>query len=188
VVWLLDNGHGKDTEGKRSPDGSLKEWEFTRAIVSNVVDKLDVLGIGYVVLVPEERDIPLEERVERANSVNAFMKVYVSIHANAYTDDWNDASGVETYCFPKSKRGKWFAKNFQKHLLEQTRWKDRGVKEKPFYMLSRTSMPAVLTECGFYTNLIQCKQMKSEDYIERIGLAHVRAIFESETKKGELLC
>ena len=29
-VVLLDNGHGEDTKGKRSPDGSLLEYAYTR--------------------------------------------------------------------------------------------------------------------------------------------------------------
>ena len=40
VKILLDNGHGYDTPGKRSPiwpDGSqLFEWEFNRDIVSRI--------------------------------------------------------------------------------------------------------------------------------------------------------
>ena len=29
---LIDNGHGVDTAGKRSPDGSLREYKYTREI------------------------------------------------------------------------------------------------------------------------------------------------------------
>lgn len=27
---LIDNGHGENTPGKRSPDGRLREWAYTR--------------------------------------------------------------------------------------------------------------------------------------------------------------
>ena len=30
---LLDNGHGENTPGKKSPDGSLKEYAYARDIV-----------------------------------------------------------------------------------------------------------------------------------------------------------
>ena len=40
---ILDNGHGKETSGKRSPiwsDGSqLFEWEFNRDIVQRISNK-----------------------------------------------------------------------------------------------------------------------------------------------------
>ena len=51
---ILDNGHGIDTPGKRSPiwaDGSqLFEYEFNRAITSRVYSALIVLGIDVVLL------------------------------------------------------------------------------------------------------------------------------------------
>ena len=30
---LIDNGHGSNTKGKRSPDGRLMEYAYTREIV-----------------------------------------------------------------------------------------------------------------------------------------------------------
>ena len=41
---LIDNGHGVTTKGKRSPDGSLLEWAWTREIARHVVAKLNELG------------------------------------------------------------------------------------------------------------------------------------------------
>ena len=35
---LIDNGHGVDTAGKRSPDGSLREYSYTREI-ARPIDK-----------------------------------------------------------------------------------------------------------------------------------------------------
>ena len=50
VKILLDNGHGYDTPGKRSPiwpDGSqLFEWEFNRDIVSRIEILLKKAGIS----------------------------------------------------------------------------------------------------------------------------------------------
>lgn len=42
---LIDNGHGKETPGKRSPDGRLKEYAYTREIADRVVtgNKMKVL-------------------------------------------------------------------------------------------------------------------------------------------------
>ena len=38
--------------------------------------------------------------------------------------------------------------------------KSRGVKQAPFYVISRTNMPSILVECGFLTN------PKEEDYLQ----------------------
>lgn len=101
-IVLLDNGHGKETAGKRSPvwsDGSqLFEWEFNRDIVCRIVEKLQADGIPYRVLVPEENDVSLTERAKRANEYAKEFngKAYVlSIHANA-----GGGTGWEVYTSP----------------------------------------------------------------------------------------
>ena len=33
---LIDNGHGENTPGKRSPDGRLREWAYSREIADMV--------------------------------------------------------------------------------------------------------------------------------------------------------
>ena len=51
-IPILDNGHGIDTAGKRSPvwdDGTqLFEWEFNRDIVKRVSSMLEEEGIQYI--------------------------------------------------------------------------------------------------------------------------------------------
>ncbi|MBQ0142118.1 MAG: N-acetylmuramoyl-L-alanine amidase, partial [Prevotellaceae bacterium] len=32
MTILIDNGHGSDTPGKRSPDGLFREYSYTREI------------------------------------------------------------------------------------------------------------------------------------------------------------
>lgn len=37
---LIDNGHGANTPGKRSPDGRLREYAYAREIAGRVVFEL----------------------------------------------------------------------------------------------------------------------------------------------------
>ena len=69
MIVLLDNGHGVNTPGKASPDGRLKEYQYTREIVSRIHKQLIQEGIESHILVPEETDVSLKERVSRANSL-----------------------------------------------------------------------------------------------------------------------
>ena len=64
---LIDNGHGIETPGKRSPDGRFREYKYNREIARAVVEHLQLRGYDAELLVPEEEDIPLKERVRRAN-------------------------------------------------------------------------------------------------------------------------
>ena len=69
IVVILDAGHGKDTPGKCSPDKSLYEWQWNREIVAMLCERLYGLEhVQTVILVPEEHDVPLKERVRRVNT------------------------------------------------------------------------------------------------------------------------
>ena len=77
ITVLLDAGHGGminglyQTSGKRSPvweDGSvLYEGEFNRAIKSRLMEMLQMDGINYVDINPQQVDLSLEDRVDYAN-------------------------------------------------------------------------------------------------------------------------
>ena len=66
---LIDNGHGQDTAGKRSPDGRLLEWSYNREIARRVVAGLKNLNLDAELLVPEVEDLSLKERCRRVNSI-----------------------------------------------------------------------------------------------------------------------
>ena len=101
-IILLDNGHGENTPGKKSPDGSLKEYAYTRDIVQQIYSSLKDLGYNPYILVPETNDIPLSTRVKRANqlcSANNKKALLVSVHCNAAGSDgeWHSAKGWSVF-------------------------------------------------------------------------------------------
>ena len=99
---LLDNGHGAETLGKRSPDGRLREYAYTREIAIRVAGKLQQAGIDTVRIVPKETDVPLAERVDWINHAYAEagkQAILVSIHCNAMGSgaEWMPASGWSVF-------------------------------------------------------------------------------------------
>lgn len=187
-IVLLDNGHGKETAGKRSPvwsDGSqLFEWEFNRDIVRRIVEKLQADGIPYRVLVPEENDVSLTERARRANEYAKEFngKAYVlSIHANA-----GGGTGWEVYTSPGQTASDAIATVFFEEAGREfvpDSWRMRSDysdgdpdKEAQFYILTKTTCPAVLTENFFMDTEKDCRFIMSEDGRERIANMHVAAI------------
>lgn len=102
---LIDNGHGVETPGKRSPDGRLREYAYAREIARRVVDRLLSEGIDAERIVEEETDVPLPERVIRANEryVAADRQAcLVPIHCNASGDGnrWRMARGWSVFVDP----------------------------------------------------------------------------------------
>ena len=65
---FIDNGHGLMTAGKRSPDGQFREPFYNREIARRVVSNLRDRGLDAELLVPEDDDISLAERVRRINA------------------------------------------------------------------------------------------------------------------------
>lgn len=103
---LLDNGHGIETPGKRSPDGLFLEYQYNRLIASRVTAKLLDCGYDARLIVPETSDISLAERCRRVNAVcdevGASNVLLVSIHVNASGSDgkWHSASGWSAFTTP----------------------------------------------------------------------------------------
>lgn len=203
-LWLLDNGHGKEQSGKRSPlfeDGTrFEEWEFNRDVVQRMAKRLDKIGVQYYVVVPEDNvGSFLRERVQRANQKESPLglpKIFVSVHSNAIgLSDWNNrARGIEVWHYPNSDSGQRLASAFQRALLKRLPdWVDRGLKahtpnnRKIFYVLANTSMPAVLTENGFYTHEEEAKLLMTDQVRQTIADAHVDAIIEAEKEGWEEL-
>lgn len=197
-LWCLDNGHGKKTAGKRSPifdDGKtqLFEYEFNRDIVKRIIEKLEEEGVAYFNVVPEVNvGNFLEERVKRANEKKSDLpKIFVSVHSNAAptpsSSSWgaSSISGIETWFYHSSRKGKKIAYIFQRHLVEETGWFNRHVKSRPksqFFVLRKTKMPAILTENGFLNNKQQALDLMKDRIRQKIAQAHVDAILEIERK------
>lgn len=176
----IDDGHGMETAGKRTPafsDGSvMRENEFNRAVVSYLHDELIRNGFSVVLTAPEDCDTSLSTRVERANDAHA--DYFVSVHANAFGNGWNDANGVESFVHAlNDAKTTSLARCVQHELVRETGLRDRGVKENPtLYVLRKTTMPAVLCECGFMTNVIEAKLLKSDAYRKKCAVAICRGI------------
>lgn len=181
IKVILDNGHGKETNGKRSPiwaDGTqLFEYEFNRDIVKRIAKKLQALNIPYHILVSEIVDISLGERVRRANRLHKESNCFlVSVHGNA-----GGGKGWEVW----TSKGKTksdaiaeiFAKEAQKHFKVRVDMTDGDMdKESDFYILKHTTCPAILTENLFFDTESDCKIMMSEEGRELIADIHVNAI------------
>lgn len=197
-MWCLDNGHAEKTPGKRSAPFDFNgitiqflEYEFNRDIVRRIIAALKEKDIEFFNVVPEEEeDIRLAERVRRANSLPSKLpKLYVSVHSNAGPprpgSDWvvPSISGVETWHYHGSSKGTKMAAIFQKEIVRATGWKNRGLKTtkiKGLYVLKHTSMPAVLTENGFFNNKEEVQKLMQDDVRQAIADAHIAAILEIE--------
>lgn len=185
---LIDNGHGVDTAGKRSPDGSLREYKYAREIAEKVVSELKKRGFDAERIVTEENDISLSERCRRVKSicdrVGTKNVILVSIHCNAAGNgsQWMNARGWEAWTSVGQTAADKMADCLYK-AAEETDFKIRKDttdgdpdKEGHLYILKHTKCPAVLTENLFQDNKEDVAFLLSEAGKETIVSLHVKGI------------
>lgn len=190
TLILIDNGHGSNTAGKRSPDGRLLEYKYTREIAKSVVSRLRNSGYNAELLVPEVYDVPLLERVHRVNvkcqSLGKENVLVVSIHCNAAGDGkkWMNATGWEIW----TSEGRTESDNLAEWILRMAElgfpnrvrvWKhEEGErdKEKNFTILKSTLCPAVLTENFFMDSKEDVNYLLSDEGKKAIVNCHVLGV------------
>lgn len=168
LVVCLDPGHGVTTGGKRSPDGTLREYEFNRAVAKKLKAILESKGVKVIMTVSGDEDASLSDRYNLANNSDA--DIYVSIHANAFGngEDWyDDITGWEIYYHSSSSHGKVLAQSIFDANKGKIGTKMRGggpMTYDTLAVLRHTNMPSVLIEHGFFTSRTEVEKLKSDSW------------------------
>ncbi len=184
---LVDNGHGVETRGKRSPDGRLLEYAYTRRLAAEVVARLCAAGIAAELLVPEENDIPLTERVRRANRKHRTTDggvVVVSLHCDAAGDgsQWHSARGWSVFvCGGASVASRELAAALAAEAEAQGLKVRRPTPSQPYwernlYLCRHTLAPAVLVENLFQDNREDVDLLLSDEGFGRLVEVVVGAV------------
>ena len=199
---LLDPGHSSSkarniTPGKRTPyltSGaepklSMYEGDFNREVVKLLASKLREGGYNVHIIVPEEEDISLSERMRRANKLcktyGASNCIFISIHSNAAGSgrQWMTARGFSVHvCQGCSKRSEMMANFLYDAAQEDGHFKMR--KPLPnqkywvnnFFVIKNTKCPAILSESGFYDNPEDCQLLLTQEIRESVAEYHYKAI------------
>lgn len=110
----LDDGHGSEIPGKRSPfiseiGRAIKENEFNKAVVNLLATELKRCGFDVLLVAPTDKDDSLATRVQRANAAGA--DIYISIHYDAFDAAFNnyDPEGITVFYANGSTNGKKLA-------------------------------------------------------------------------------
>ena len=198
MLILVDNGHGVTTPGKCSPDGKFREYKWNREIAHEVVAELKRRGYCAELLVTEDIDISLAERVKRVNNkCNALGTknvLLLSIHVNAAGNgQWLNAKGWSCFTskgFTKSdKIADELYKVAEKLMPTRTMRKEYSDGdadwEAGFYILKNTKCPAVLTENFFMDNRDDLAYIMSVEGRKAIIATHVEGVINYIKKHGK---
>lgn len=145
LVVMIDPGHGGRDPGAVGI-GGLREKDINITVSRRIQQVLQQRGINVVLTRNDDTFVSLEGRTVYADRVGA--DVFVSIHSNAISMSRPEVNGLETYYYSTGQR---LAQVIHDSILRRVNIDNRGVRQARFYVLRRTSMPAVLVETGFVT-------------------------------------
>lgn len=203
--WLLDAGHGgltKDGKYTTAPakmhvfDDGLVFYEGVnnRAIIDRLIPKLQSAGINYETVYDQAADTPLSKRVEKANSIHARDSrcIYVSIHSDAMPDGAHGkGSGFSIYTSKGQTRSDiigeifcgFYAAGLHAFKFRQDLSDGDADKEENFYVLRKTTCPAILIENLFFDNRREAEYLLSEEGRAKIADILFLAIRCTENSK-----
>ena len=185
---LIDNGHGSNTAGKCSPDGTLREYAYTREIAKRIVEALNREGYDAERIVTEETDISLKERCARVNAVCRKLGtknvLLISVHNNAAGSggQWMTARGFSAHVSLNASSGsKQLAKLLWQEAIKLGLKGNRSVPSEMYItqnlaMCRDTMCAAVLTENLFQDNKEDVSFLLSEEGKSAITALHVEGI------------
>lgn len=178
----LDPGHGVETAGKRSPDGSYLEREFALDMAKRCKALLERHGVGVTMTRTDEHDVSLPKRVAIANAIRG-LDLFVSLHSNAQVGTgWLPVRGYGIYT---SVAGATAGRNIAAGKL-LARAKEAGVglwggglhHDKTLYVLKNTVAPAILIEHLFHDNREDVALLKSDAYRQQLAEVDTKGILD----------
>ena len=188
MMILIDNGHGEETPGKRSPDSRVREWRWNRDVASKVERILTLRGIQCQRIVASNNDVPLKERVrivnEHCRKFGSSNVALISIHINAAGagSKWMNAQGWSVFVAQNASAK---SKLLAECLFAQAAyngWKVRTPTPTQKYwvqslaMCRDTNCPAVLVENFFMDNQADCDFLCKEENKDAIAQATANGI------------
>ncbi|MGB3769340.1 MAG: N-acetylmuramoyl-L-alanine amidase [Phormidesmis sp.] len=168
---VIDPGHGGRDPGAVGI-GGLQEKVVVNDVAPRVAEILREQGVNVVMTRDSDIEVDLAPRVQTAERANA--SIFVSIHANAISMSRPDVNGLET--FYASDSGQRLANTVHDTVLRAMGMRDRRVRSARFYVIRRTSMPAILIETGFVTGAEDAPNLADPAWRDRMAQAIAQGI------------
>ncbi len=162
ITVVIDAGHGGHDRGG-IPGQRVAEKDMTLDVAQRLSNVLSASGYRVVMTRSTDVFVPLGGRVAIANSYR--NAVFVCIHFNA--TGRSGASGIETYFYSRDSLP--LASAIHHYVTGGAPSANRGVRRRGYYVLRKTSIPAVLVECGFLTNPTEAAYAQSASYRQKLA-------------------
>jgi N-acetylmuramoyl-L-alanine amidase len=191
---VVDAGHGGKDGGAIAADGT-KEKKITLQIAKKLQHYLQQAGANVYLTRDDDKDlagtghIANRKRADLRNRLKIIREkeadMVISIHLNAMFDPkWR---GAQTFYYEENNpSNKQLATFIQDAFMLELRNTTRLAKPvpKPVYLLKKTTVPAVLVECGFLSNEEEAQLLKQSNYQLQVAYSIYRAILRYSLEVG----
>ena len=167
---VIDPGHGGSDVG--ATRANINEKDINLNISKKLANILINKGINVEMTHWQDQTQSLQERVDFAEAKKADL--FVSVHANASNKE--EIHGIETHYY--HEYSKEFASLVQAQLAQKTSAHNRGILQSKFYVINHTTMPAILVETGFISNVNERNSLLSEKRQKQTAEAIAAGILE----------
>lgn len=159
---VIDAGHGGYDRGG-IPGQRVSEKEVALDVAQRL--KKTLAASGYRVVMTRDSDVfvPLGTRVAIANSYS--NAIFVSVHFNSAKR--SGAGGIETYFY--SRESLPLASAIHYYVAGGAPSSNRNVRRRGYFVLRKTTVPAVLVECGFLTNPTEAALAQTASYRQKLA-------------------
>ena len=181
-IVIIDAGHGGEDGGTIGTSGVL-EKDINLKIAFDVYYTLKVAGIPAVLTRDKDillydtsinyqgrkKALDMAKRLEIATSYD--NSIFVSIHQNSFSD--SKYSGLQVYYSENNADSLRLAQEIQelcKNTLQPENNRKCKASQSNIYLLDNIYSPAVLVECGFLSNVNECKLLESDSYQKEISI------------------
>ncbi len=186
LTIALDPGHGGVDPGALGPQG-VHEKDIVLAIALKLRELLESCGATVIMTREIDTDLSdanlghqysrrkrqdLSRRVALINASRAAL--LVSVHLNSMAARrWY---GAQVFFTPESSESTRLAVILQESLRETLQNTNRVAAAGDYYILEKTTCPAVIVEAGFISNPEEARLLQSEHYQARVALAIYRGV------------
>ncbi|MCT4596822.1 MAG: N-acetylmuramoyl-L-alanine amidase [Vallitalea sp.] len=190
---FIDPGHGFSDPGAQSPEElgiDLVESEVVLDIGNRVAEILKMYDYNVIMSRTENYNevqenkfykVSLENRVKQAEESNS--EVFISLHINVYEQS-SEINGYDIYYCEKDESynstTEKFANEISESFIDNTGITDINIHMTPrnesFYVTRKTTMPSILFEMGYATNVSDATRLLDNDFKKKLSVSIAKGI------------
>lgn len=191
-TFVIDPGHGGIDGGAVGVSGSL-EKDINLAVATFLTDLMKVMGYSAVMTRSDDQMLgegseghrKLEDLRKRVDFVRDYENpLFISIHMNKFPQEY--CHGLTVYYSgndPESEALALSVKNAAVKHLQPDNKRPMKRATSALYVLDRATVPAILIECGFLSNVEEEKKLVDADYQKKLVMTLASGILEYAENK-----